>query len=486
MSAQSDTEQEHPGVRERLEPSNRAQEAPRTLRQNGSTPASNSPAPIQTGSTRVGRNDPCPCGSGKTHKKCHGGVEPPVDEKRKETVAQLSAELRHDPHLLDTIGATMTRRGYAGDVRPPLTVYVAATSRHLDRPNNVIVLAESAVGKNATVDAAIELHPPEAVYAVSAASPKSLVYIDDEDFRHRHVFFKEADSIPEDGPAGTIFRSLAADNVMSYDVTEQVTEVDPETDERKTRYKTRHIEIEGPTGLITTSTKSLGHQLSTRMLEVSLSDDAVQTFEIMLAHARHANPRAGEPEIDLAPFVAFQQWIAEFGEHRVIVPYSEVLAHLVPSAAVRMRRDFKQLLTFIQAIALLYQSQRERTPDGAIIATVDDYAEARKLLAPLFDAVIAAGLTPTIRETVEVIRPSETNVSEVEVAKRLKQAGTDLNKSTISYRVNRAIEKGWLINDEWRKGQLARLRRGTPLPDADTALPAVENVRELFELPKAV
>ena len=85
-------------------------------------------------------------------------------------------------------------------------------------------------------------------------------------------------------------------------------------------------------------------------------------------------------------------------------------------------------------------------------------------------------LTPAIRQTVETIRPHESNVSEVELARRLK-----LSRSTVSYRVHRAIQGGWLINDEWKKGCSARLRRGAPLPDDTTALPDVEEVEELFE-----
>ena len=59
-----------------------------------------------------------------------------------------------------------------------------------------------------------------------------------------------------------------------------------------------------------------------------------------------------------------------------------------PAGQVRTRRDFRQLLTAVQAIALLYQCQRERR-DDRVIATLDDYARAYSLLASVFAAVAA-------------------------------------------------------------------------------------------------
>src|SRR5262249_24236757 len=149
----------------------------------------------------------------------------------------------------------------------------------------------------------------------------------------------------------------------------------------------------GPTGLITTSTKSLGLQMSTRTLELPLTDDPEQTRAVMLAHARKANPQPSADQIDIAPFFALQMWLDQCGEHRAAVPFAEALVELLPYTAVRMRRDFQQLLTTIEAIALLHQCQRPRTPEGWVEATVADYEHARDLLAPIFEATAAEGLT---------------------------------------------------------------------------------------------
>jgi len=259
---------------------------------------------------------------------------------------------------------------------------------------------------------------------------------------------------------------LAADNCMEYEVVEK----NPKTG----RFEARIIRKAGPTGLVTTCTKSLGEQLGTRMLEVPVSDDEAQTRAVMKAHARDVAPTKVSPP-DLAPFLALQRWLGLQGAQRIIVPFADTLSDLVPAKAVRMRRDFRQLLTCIQAIALLYQCQREKTADGGIIAMLEDYCLARELLAPIFESIVAEGLTPAIRQTVEKLKRGE-EVSAAVLAQRL-----ELSKATVSYRVRRAITGGWLVNNEPRPGHPAKLALGSPLPDASTVLPAPEVVQALFE-----
>jgi hypothetical protein len=384
---------------------------------------------------------------------------------RAEEAFDLAKELLHAPDILNRVGRAMAAAGYAGDTTPAELAWVAISSRLLERPLNLVFVAPSAAGKNRAVDAAVEYVPAEAVYIMSAASPRVLIYTT-EDFQHRMIIVKEADSLPDEGPAASAIRSVAEDNSLVYEVVEK----NPST----RRFETRRIEKKGPTGLITTSTRSLKIQLGTRHLEQSLSDDPEQTRNVMRAHAQqaaHTRPAAPDP----TPFIALQRYLALSDTRRVTVPFAEVLAQLVPAVTVRMRRDFRQLLTCVQTIALLRQCQRARTADGVVIATIDDYAEARRLLETIFDTIVTQGVTTIVRQTVETVRTDE-EVTEAELATRL-----GLAKSTVSYRVRKAVAGGWLENRETRRGRPARLARGTPLPEPLTALPVATRVRELFD-----
>src|SRR5262249_37520518 len=116
-----------------------------------------------------------------------------------------------------------------------------------------------------------------------------------------------------------------------------------------------------------------------------------------------------------------------------------------------------------------------KTADGWVIATLDDYKLARELLAPIFDMIVSEGITPAVRATVKAVKEAE-EVTEADLAQRLILA-----KSTVTYRVKRALRGGWLINKETRRGHPAKLSRGTPLPEQQSALPTMEQLKEAFD-----
>jgi O6-methylguanine-DNA--protein-cysteine methyltransferase len=334
-----------------------------------------------------------------------------------------------------------------------------------DRPLNVAFVAPSAAGKNFAIDCALRLMPPEAYYKLSAASPRALVY-SEESFEHRTVVMGEADSIKEDGAAASAIRAIADETELRYAV--------PEKDGQG-RQCTREIVKTGPTGLLTTSTTSLAYQLGTRILEIGLRDDAEQTRAVLRSQGRRS-VGISSPAFDAEPFIALQRYLRLARQNGVRIPYAERLAELVPSDLVRVRRDFQKLLAAIEAIALLHQQQRQRTAEGHIVATLDDYSMARELLASVFDSIASEGVTFAIRQTVEAVECGET-VTQTELAKRL-----GVSKSTLSWRVKRAVIAGFLVNDDDRPGHSAELRRGSPLPESGEALPSVAELVQGAEL----
>lgn len=397
----------------------------------------------------------------------------PEMEKVQRAEAAAAAEQRartllDDPKILARVTEAIKANGYVGDPTPAKLAYVALTSRFLERPINLALVADSSAGKNLTIDMALMLVPREAVYMFSAGSPRSIIYTD-EDFRNRIVVFKEADSIPSDAPAASAVRALAEDNELRYEVTT--------SDQRTGKFKTEVIRKQGPTGLITTSTRALRHQLSTRVLRVPMAADVNTTQEVIESKGRCAAGNAVSRP-DLAPFLALQEWLSIVGEHRVIVPFGEELARLMPEAQdVRLRRDFDKVLSCVKTIALLHQCQRERTKNGEIVATIDDYAIARDLLESSFYAGADEICPPAIRETVEAVpRGEDQPVSEIDLAKRL-----GLPKQTISWRVLKALERGWLWNIGPRNRRPYRLRRGAAMPGDSPPLPEVHHVEGLFE-----
>ena len=81
---------------------------------------------------------------------------------------------------MDRIGDAIQSLGYAGDLGPPKLAYVAMASRLLPQPMNLNFVAPSATGKSHAVDLPLELMPDGAVYFLRAASPRALIYTDEE------------------------------------------------------------------------------------------------------------------------------------------------------------------------------------------------------------------------------------------------------------------------------------------------------------------
>lgn len=377
--------------------------------------------------------------------------------RQAEEAAAIAGELLDAEDVLEQVGLAMRLSGFVGDLRPAYLAYLTLTSRLLERPLNTSYVAPSSSGKNAAVDAAAKLFPPDSYVIFKAASDKAIIYSPD-DYEHRIVIFSEADSIPEVGPASSAIRSVASDNVMEYDVVEK----DPKTN----KSVVRHIVKPGPTGLLTTSIKSLGLQLGTRCWECPISDSEALTTQIIGVQALAAAGQAPRA-VDLEPLIAFQTWLALAGDHRVVIPYAVALAKHMPVGSVRMRRDFPKLLSAIAAVALVSQRQRERDACGRIVATLDDYETAASIVTPVFTAVASEGVTKAIRETVLAINEGETDVGIAALVTRL-----GLRRQSVTYRVKQALIGGWLVNKETQKYQPMRLQRGDPLPDETVILPS--------------
>jgi transposase-like protein len=153
---------------------------------------------------------------------------------------------------------------------------------------------------------------------------------------------------------------------------------------------------------------------------------------------------------------------------------------------VRQRRDFNQLLQAIKVHALLHREHRKRgTNTGAIMATFEDYAAVRTLLADLMAETAEVKMRKAIPPTVEAVRvkqgDSEDRGATVkEVAKHL-----GLDTSSTRRRLYVAIDEGYIVNLETRPGRPARYRttrdarlaRGTEA--VETILPTVDQLAEV-------
>jgi hypothetical protein len=292
-------------------------------------------------------------------------------------------------------------------------------------------------------------------------SEKALIYLD-EDMRHRFLVIYEASGMAGDMQTYLI-RTLLSEGRIRYQTAESTA----------SGVKPRLLEMEGPTGLIVTTTQTRMHaENETRLFSLLVTDSRQQTADILMAMADEDR----EP-VSMDEWRALQTWL-EGQNNTVYIPYSKQLAGLIPPVAVRLRRDFMAVLQLIRAHAVLHQAQRKRDAKGRIIASLDDYAVVRELVAELVAEGVDATVSDTVRETVAAVKKLTVDIDKEHVSIRRLADALKLDKSAASRRWQTARDAGYLKNLEDGKGKPAQIALGEPLPENIEILPPVEGVRD--------
>lgn len=244
------------------------------------------------------------------------------------------------------------------------------------------------------------------------------------------------------------------------------------------------IEREGPTGLLLTTTAvNLHPENETRLFSIPVTDTREQTRKILEALGEE-----DQADADVSAWHALQEWIGA-GSGEVTVPFARALVDAIPESAlaVRLRRDFPALLNLIRAHALLHQASRERDVRRRTIATIEDYAVVRALVADILSEGLEATVSPTVRETVEAIGdvrgggeirfPSEAGATSQSVAGTQVADRLGIDKSSAQRRIKQAVAAGYLVNLEERKGRPYKLILGNPMPEDIEILPTPERLQ---------
>jgi MarR family len=403
------------------------------------------------------------------------------EKKAKRKAAWVQCKrLAQTEDILEEFSEGLERQGLAGERKAGKIIFLALISRFLSRPVSLVVTATSSAGKSYTVEQILGFFPPSAHYALTAMSERALAY-STEPLSHRFLVLYEGAALNSDF-ANYLVRSLLSEGRVRYETVEKTPE----------GLEARLIEREGPTGLIMTTTAvSLHPENETRHLVIALSDSPAQTRRILRAiAAQHGENRDRQnSREEMTQWRALQEWL-ELVTHEVVVPYAPALAELIPSVAVRLRRDFTAVLNLIEAHAILHQGNRELDDQGRILATLRDYQAVRDLVDDIVSEGLEQTASKTIRQTVGAVdqicslkgetgrrvggEPWAATVKEV--AKKLR-----IDRSAASRRVKDAVKRGYLKNLETKRGQPHRLVVGDLLPDQQTVLPEPEEVKNQWK-----
>ena len=120
-------------------------------------------------------------------------------------------------------------------------------------------------------------------------------------------------------------------------------------------FKTRRIEKEGTTGLITTGVRSLRQQLRTRVLEVHFSEDPEDVFAVLDAMMMQEDGRRGALEgtvVSPNAWQAFHRWLRTEGLHRTVVPFASAIVPALRAGGVippaSLQRQIQQAMSCLK------------------------------------------------------------------------------------------------------------------------------------------
>jgi len=368
-------------------------------------------------------------------------------------------ELAESENILERFGRDLERCGLVGETDNAKLLYLALTSRLLDKIVSVAVKGPSSGGKSFLVQQVMGFFPESAFCRFTAMSEKALLYTE-EPLSHRHIVLSEAAGLSGDFQ-DYIIRTLLSEGFLQYEFVEKTAE----------GMRPRRIRKEGPTGFVTTTTRDRLHaENETRYLSITVGDTREQTRRVFRALAEEDVERP-----DLSRWHDLQVWL-EGSEHRVGVPFGGTLAEKMGDGAVRLRRDFSVVLSLIRAHAVLHQATRKRDAQGRIVATLEDYARVRELVADLVAEGVEATVPPIVRETVEVVGALIRDLGSESVTNRQVADRLGIDPAAASRRVRAALNRGYLDNLEERRGRPLRLVLAEPMPEDEQVLPAPEEL----------
>ena len=389
-------------------------------------------------------------------------------------------ELAEAPDLLERVVKQVQSMGVVNEDDVIKLVYIAATSRVLDRPINPLLKGASGGGKTITATRTLDLIGTDFVNYLTSSSALSLVY-DDRPLAHTVLVIYEANQLQAD--ENSMFSMLLRTLISEGRIVHQTTVEDPGS---QTGRRVERIVREGPIALVITTTGELHAENETRMLSFHISESQAQTRSVIHSLASRAAGTADAPA-DLAVWHDLQRWIA-LGPNDVVVPFAPQIAEKIQPLMVRFRRDVGALFAFIKASAILHQAQRQVDAHGRVVATLADYAVAYPIFSKVLAQTSGRSVTDNVRAVVDLItaraaplaakatggkfsRTGATGASsEVELSSEQIGIATGLGKSAAYRAVRSAIDLGFLLNNETKPRKPYRLVVRQAIDQAGVAL----------------
>ena len=357
--------------------------------------------------------------------------------------------IKNSKNLFDVLEADILETGFIGDTSIPKLVWLASHTRKLGNPVSLVIQGPSGSGKSFALKTGLMFIPDDDYEIFHGMSEKALIYSDDLDLKHKHLIIQEAAGLAE-GNGRTFLRQVLSEGEAKYRTVESI----------DGSLGSKELHIEGPMGLMMTTTASQIHpEDASRMLSVSIVECDDHIGAILMAQAIGTRKKLSTQRLDEWKTFSKQALKKDID---VEIPFAAMLADKLPRSHFRIQRDFQQVLSLIKASALLHRCNRERRENGAVIASLTDYKIVYELVSEALSEGLELSVPYSVREVIDAVdelsslpRKQFEKVTQARIASHLER-----DRSVVSRNVSKAIESGYLVNDNPGQGREADLRIG--------------------------
>jgi len=290
--------------------------------------------------------------------------------------------LARDPNLIGTIQRDIVAIGLVGEEQTGLLTYLMGTSRILNKPLSVLYRGRSCSGKSMVQRVPLRLFPADTKIDATAITSASLFRMEPGELSHKILIGGERKHVADDNAADATaaLRQLLSEGRISKQLCVK----------QGADWVSKLIEAEGPVAYSeSTTANSIFQEDLNRVIQVTTDETPTQTRAVLKGIARPYCEVEHDPKRIIEKHHQFQRAL-EYADVRI--PFADVLAEKMPAGKIEARRVIQQVLGTIEAIALLYQFQRGRDRQGRLVATIDDYELARRLLLKPLDRSLGFSL----------------------------------------------------------------------------------------------
>lgn len=172
--------------------------------------------------------------------------------------------------------------------------------------------------------------------------------------------------------------------------------------------KSIELNMPGKPVIFITGSQSILKEDFVRRLDIIDCDISVEQTQRVVRRV----PIADKPDADLIQAIQYQ-----LKPYLVIVPFEQELRHCIAKQILPLnaRTNVTKLIDFIKAFAILFQYQRETDDNGKLIATYDDYENARKVFDILGLSGNLTGVSPKERLVLDTLITNNGELTDLQI-----------------------------------------------------------------------